>query len=103
LIAALGGYSRDVLGHGQAEFARVLRASMVNAGLLGVGCYLAKYQLSRGYFLLAFVIGPVLLLLGRLAVRRVLHRMRRNGRLHQRVLIAGPAQQVDEMQAALSR
>ena len=103
LIAVLGGYSRDVLGRGQAEFARVLRASMINAGLLGVGCYLAKYQLSRGFFLLAFLIGPALLLIGRLTVRRILQRMRRNGHLHERVLIAGTPQQVDEMQAALSR
>ena len=103
LIAASGGYAREVLGAGQTEFARVLRACLINAGLIGVGCYLAKYQLSRGFFLLAFAIGPILLLLGRLFARIAIQRLRRNGHLYDRVLIVGRPERIDEMQAVLRR
>src|SRR4051794_14004240 len=69
-IALLGGYRSDVFGAGTDEYKRVLNASLVTAGLLGVSCYLAKFQLSRGYFMLVFAVGVPALILGRLLLRR---------------------------------
>lgn len=103
LIALFGGYRDDVLGAGTDEYKRVFNASVVTAGLLGVGCYLAKFQLSRGFFLLTFCIGVPALLLGRFVLRRAVHRARRQGRLQYRVLIAGDPSHVDEIAAVLSR
>ena len=103
VIAAFGGYRDDVLGAGTDEYKRVLNASLVAAGLLGVGCYLAKFQLSRGFFLLAFAIGIPALLLGRYLLRRAVHRARRQGKLQYRVLIAGSPAHVDEVAAVLRR
>ncbi|MBB3042217.1 sugar transferase [Nocardioides soli] len=103
LIAALGGYRDDLFGAGTDEYKRVLHASLAAAGLLGVGCYLAKFQLSRGFFVLAFGLGIPALLFGRYLLRRAVHRARRQGRLRYRVLIAGSPTHVDEVAAVLRR
>ena len=103
LILVRGGYERDVFGVGTDEYKRVLHASLIAAGLLGVGCYLAKFQLSRGFFVLAFAIGIPALIVGRLVLRRAVQRARSQGRLQYRVLIAGLPSHVDEIARVLRR
>src|SRR6478609_9712446 len=103
VIAAFGGYRDDVFGAGTDEYKRVFNASIVTAGLLGVGCYLAKFQLSRGFFLLAFGLGIPALLVGRWVLRQAVHRARRQGKLQYRVVIAGSPSHVDEIAAVLHR
>ncbi|MAO79650.1 MAG: exopolysaccharide biosynthesis polyprenyl glycosylphosphotransferase [Nocardioides sp.] len=102
-IALTGGYKRDLFGAGTDEYRRVFNASVIAAGLSGVGCYLAKYDLSRGFFLLAFGAGIPTLLLGRLLLRRAVQQARKHGSLRQRVLIAGSRSHVDEIAAVLNR
>jgi len=102
-IATFGGYRNDVFGAGTDEYKRVFNASVVSAGLLGVGCYLAKFQLARGFFVLAFGLGIPALLLSRWLLRKAVHRARRQGRLQYRVVIAGSPQHVDEIAAVLQR
>ena len=68
-LSLVGGYSRDVFGAGTDEYKRVLNASVLAAGLVGVGAYLAKFPLSRGFFLLSFMIGIPALILGRFQLR----------------------------------
>jgi exopolysaccharide biosynthesis polyprenyl glycosylphosphotransferase len=103
LIAFVGGYRKDVFGAGTDEYLRVFRASVLAAGLVGVGCYLAKFQLSRGYFLLAFGVGIPALVLGRVLLRGAVHRARRQGKLQHRVVISGLPSHVDEVAAVLRR
>jgi exopolysaccharide biosynthesis polyprenyl glycosylphosphotransferase len=103
MISLFGGYRDNVFGAGTDEYKRIFNASVLTAGLLGVGCYLAKFQLSRGFFLLTFVIGIPALLLARYVLRRAVHRARRQGRLQYRVLIAGSPGHVDEIAAVLRR
>jgi len=103
VIGACGGYREDVFGAGTDEYKRVLNATLLTAGLLGVGCYLAKFSLARGYFLLLFVVGLPALLLGRSLLRRAIHQARRQGLLLHRVLIAGTPSHVDEVAAVLRR
>ena len=102
-IALTGGYKRDLFGAGTDEYRRVFNASVIAAGLSGVGCYLAKYDLSRGFFLLAFGAGIPALLVGRLLLRRAVQQARKHGSLRQRVLIAGSRSHVDEIAAVLRR
>lgn len=102
-IAITGGYKKDVFGAGTDEYRRVFNASVLAAGLAGVGCYLAKYDLSRGFFLLAFGAGIPTLLVGRLLLRRAIQEARKHGSLRQRVLIAGSRSHVDEIAAVLRR
>ena len=68
MLFAVGAYSRDLFGAGPEEYKLVLKASWLSAGLVGIGCFLTQYQLSRGFFFLAFTIGVPLLLLWRLVV-----------------------------------
>lgn len=103
MVGALGGYRNDVFGAGTDEYKRVFNATLLTAGLLGVGCYLAKFSLSRGFFLLVFVVGVPALILGRLLLRRAVHEARRQGKLRYRVVISGLPQHVDEVAAALAR
>jgi len=99
----VGSYSRDVFGAGTDEYKRVLNASVMAAGLVGVGAYLAKFELSRGFFLLLFVIGVPTLIMGRFLLRRALYAARTHGALQQRVVIAGTASHVDEVAGVLRR
>jgi exopolysaccharide biosynthesis polyprenyl glycosylphosphotransferase len=98
-----GGYRSDVFGAGTEEYKRVFNAGILTAGLVGVGCYLAKFSLSRGFFLLAFAVGIPLLLLGRLALRKVIQNARTHGSLHQGVLLVGSASYIDEIALVLRR
>lgn len=102
-IAVLGGYRDDVFGAGTDEFKRVLNGSAVAAALVGVGCYLMKFQLPRGFFVLVFLFGILLLIAGRLLLRRALQTARVRGALQQRVVIAGGAAQVAEIASVLRR
>ncbi len=102
-IVAFGGYSASVFGAGPDEYKRVVHASLLTAGLIGVTCYLAKYQLSRGFFLLAFVIAVPALIVGRLVLRRAVHRAHVNGALRYRVVIAGSPGHIDEIAGVLRR
>jgi len=103
VIRLTGGYHADVFGAGTDEYRRMLNAGLITAGLTGVACYLAKFSLSRGFFLLLFTIGIPSLILGRWLLRRLVHVLRNRGRLQQRVLIAGSAAHVDEIAGVLRR
>ena len=102
-IYLMGGYRADVFGAGPDEFKRLFNASLLAAGLLGVGCYLTKFPLSRGFFFLLFILGVPALMLGRMALRRVLQSARKRGAFGQRVLIAGGPAHIDEIAKVLSR
>ncbi|GAA1945816.1 sugar transferase [Nocardioides panacihumi] len=102
-IAVFGGYRSDIFGAGTDELQRTFRASASAAALVGIGCYLMKFQLSRGFFVLVFVIGAVLVLSARLLLRRALHSARVHGALFQRVVIAGGSAQVDDVAGVLRR
>lgn len=102
-IAVAGGYRTDIFGAGLDEYKRVFNASLIAASLAGVGCYLANFPLSRGFFLLAFALGVPALLTGRLVLRRAVQTARSRGVLQQRVLIAGSRSHIDEIAAVLRR
>ena len=62
-----------------------------------------KFPLSRGFFVLTFVVGIPLLVAGALLLRRSVHRARRLGALQHRVVIAGSEGHVDEIASVLHR
>jgi exopolysaccharide biosynthesis polyprenyl glycosylphosphotransferase len=102
-IYFVGGYRRDIFGAGPDEYKRVAQATLYTAALLGIGCYMSRFPLSRGFYMLLFVVGLPTLLLGRWVLRRAVHTARRRGALAQRVLISGSPSHVDEIAAVLSR
>ncbi|WP_193605936.1 sugar transferase [Nocardioides dongkuii] len=103
VLALFGAYEKTVFGAGTDEYKRVANATLVTAGLVGVGSYITNADLSRGFFVLAFGLATPLLLVGRYALRRMLHGARRRGALRHRVLIAGSPSHVDEVAAVLRR
>ncbi len=102
-IFAFGGYRSEVFGAGVDEYMRTFRGSLATAAAVGIACYLLRFPLSRGFFVLAFLIGMPMLVLGRLLLRRSLQRARRRGLLQLRVVIAGTEGHVDEIASVLGR
>lgn len=102
-IFLLGGYRAEVFGAGLDEYKRTINASLLTAAAVGIGCFMLRFQLPRSFFVLAFLIGIPVLLLGRLVLRRTIHRARSQGSLQHRVVIAGSEGHVDEIAAVLRR
>lgn len=103
MLVVSGAYAIEVFGAGTDEFKRVFNASASAAALLCIGCYLFRFPLSRGFFVLTFLIGVPVLLVGRILVRRALHRMHVRGSLLERVLIVGGPAHIDEIAGVLRR
>lgn len=102
-LALLGGYARRNLGGGTEEFRVVALASVAAFGAFGTLAWLTQSPISRGYALICFAVGTTLLLVNRYAVRKVMHRMRKKGRLHRRVIAVCSPDGLDEVQASLQR
>jgi len=98
-----GAYDETYFAAGADEYRRVFTASTAAAGLVGIGCYLANFPLSRGFFVLLFTLGVPLLLLGRYTGRRIIQRLRSRGRLARRVLIAGAPRYIEAVAGVLKR
>ena len=102
-IALLGGYDHTVFGAGSEEFKRVANGSFLAIAAVAMVSYFLKYDLSRGYVALAFLVGIPSLMLGRYALRTSLKSARRHGVLRHRVLIVGDVEHVDDVARVLSR
>ncbi|WP_344304205.1 sugar transferase [Nocardioides bigeumensis] len=102
-LALSGAYAESHFAVGTEEYRRVFMASLAAAGLVGIGCYLAQFPLSRGFFVLLFTLGIPMLMLSRFLGRRVIQRLRRGGRLTRQILIAGAPQHVEALADVLMR
>jgi len=103
IIALRGGYAQGVFGAGADEYKAVVSSSLITAGCVGIASYLLKFQLSRGFFVLAFVLGPPILALGRYVLRSSLHKARAHGSLGLRTLIVGSSDHIDAVASVLAR
>ncbi len=70
---------------------------------LGITSYLTAYDLSRGFFVLLFVVGLPLLLIERFLTRRLIRAFRSKGMLRAPVILVGDPGHVDEIAAVLKR
>lgn len=96
-------YSERSMGAGSREFQRVLVASSTTAGTVGIASFLAQYPLSRGFFVIAFTLGTLLLLAVRYAVRRGIHALRVRDHLTHSVILVGAPGHVDAIARVLGR
>lgn len=103
VLAALGAYKEKNQGTGTREYSTVFNASALTAGITGVCLYLSHYPLSRGFFVLVFVIGTIALGGERYALRHVLHAARRRGLFTTPVLVSGDSGHIDELVRVLRR
>ena len=103
MLAGVGAYQIEKVGVGSAEFNAVLLGTFFAAGALGVTAYLTAYDLSRGFYVLLFVVGLPLLLVERYFTRRLVRIFRTKGMLCAPVILVGDHQHVDEIAAVLRR
>jgi exopolysaccharide biosynthesis polyprenyl glycosylphosphotransferase len=91
-MSALGIYgSRDsrTIGVGSTEYRRILDASIRIFGLIAIAAFLFKVDLARGYVLIAFPLGTLVLMLSRWMWRQWLGVQRMNGRYSDQVVLVG--------------
>jgi CoA-binding domain/Bacterial sugar transferase len=103
MLAGVGAYQIEKVGVGSAEFNAVLLGTFFAAGALGVTAYLTAYDLSRGFYVLLFLVGLPLLLVERFLTRRLIRVFRNKGMLCAPVILVGDHQHVDEIAAVLRR
>jgi exopolysaccharide biosynthesis polyprenyl glycosylphosphotransferase len=78
-----------VVGFGSSEYRRVADASVRMFGLLAIAAFLFHLELARGYVLIAFPVGMLVLMLSRWMWRQWLIIERRHGRYSAQVLLVG--------------
>ncbi|MBL0749115.1 sugar transferase [Nocardioides baculatus] len=103
MLVFFGTYELDVFGAGTEEFKLVVNASFFTAALVATMAFLMQYPLSRGFFVLLFPIGVLLLVLGRLLTRRLIQRFRAAGHFNEKVLLVGTPGYIGEIHTVLAR
>ena len=96
-------YSRRHFARGADEFKALLKGSLTAALVVSVLAYLVNYDMSRGFYLYAFMIGTTLLLLERYAVSRVVWRLRRADQLIHRVVAVGSPDEIRHLSHLLAK
>ncbi len=103
MLMTFGAYERTLFGAGTEEFKLVVNSSFFTAALVATTAFLLKYPLSRGFFVLLFSIGVLLLLLGRFVSRRIIQRLRTEGHFNEKVLLVGTPGYIGEIHTVLAR
>lgn len=98
-----GSRADRVVGVGSAEYKLVVNASTRLFGLVAVVAFLLKIDLARGYILMAFPLGVLVLLLSRWIWRQWLGVQRTRGQFASRVLLVGSEVSVIHIAAELAR
>jgi exopolysaccharide biosynthesis polyprenyl glycosylphosphotransferase len=102
-VGLAGGYDPRFIGVGSDEFRRVLNAGVFVTAGVAVVSYAAKADLARGYVVLALPLLTVFDLAARLAIRKRLHRARRDGHSMRKVVAVGYPSIVAELAGMLHR
>lgn len=103
MLQVHSAYDGRFSGHGVQEYRNVFQASLWLFAVVAVLAYALKQDVARGYVLLAFPLGTVLLLGSRWVARRWLVSQRRSGMLSDQVLLVGSQEQVRDLVVALRR
>lgn len=102
-VGLAGGYDARFIGVGPDEFRRVLNAGVSLTATVAVISYAAKADLARGYIVVALPSLTMLDLMTRYAIRKRLHRLRRDGHSMRRVVAVGYAPIIAELTTMLHR
>ncbi|GGK71202.1 sugar transferase [Ornithinimicrobium pekingense] len=96
-------YDGRVVGHGVQEYRAAFQACTWLFAALAIAGFALRLDFARGYVLVAFPLGTVLVLLNRWSARRWLVGQRQRGRFCDRVLLVGGRAQVGELVVSLGR
>ena len=102
-VGLAGGYDQRFIGVGSDEFRRVFNAGVSLTATVAVISYAAKAGLARGYVVVALPSLIVLDLGTRYAIRKRLHRLRRDGQFMGKVIAVGYCSTVAELATVLRR
>ena len=96
-LQAGGAYEIRHLSVGAEEFKRVIRASLLLAGVTAALCYVAALDVARGFVAGVIPIGMCLLVLGRWLSRQTVLARRRNGEWSYRIVAVGSRDSVNHL------
>ena len=102
-IAVCRGYDLRLLAAGSEMLRGVIHASVFAAGIVGSFVYIAEIDLSRAFFVILFVLGPVLLVVERVVLRRVYNHLRSRRITHDAVIAVGELRQIDAISKTFRR
>ena len=105
-LVALGVYdtrSARTIGTGSTEYTRLVSVSLRLFGVIAIAAFLLKVDLARGYVLIAFPLGTLVLLATRWMWRQWLHVKRGAGEYSSRVLLVGSEASVAQIARELVR
>ena len=102
-VALAGGYDPRFIGVGSDEFRRVLNAAVSLTAMVAIASYAVKFELARGYILIALPCATLFDLVVRHRLRKRLHRLRSRGACMRRVVAVGHAPAVADLIGELRR
>ncbi len=98
-----GAYDTRILGVGSEEFKRVVSATATVFGAVAIVAFALKLDLSRGFVLITFSVGLLLLLVVRWGLRAWLRHERRYGHFLHRTVVIGAGGAMTEVVDMLDR
>lgn len=102
-LSLVDSRSDRVVGVGITEYVRVARASFGVFGAIAILAFLLRFDVARGYLLIALPLGVILLVLTRWMWRQWLIAQRKMGSYAARVLLVGSRQSVAAIARELGR
>lgn len=103
VLVLRGAYDTRILGVGSEEFKRIVGASAMVFGAIAVVSFALKLDLSRGFVLITFTVGMLLLLIVRWILRAWLRHERMYGHFLHRTIVVGSGSAQAEIVDMLDR
>jgi exopolysaccharide biosynthesis polyprenyl glycosylphosphotransferase len=103
MLSIFGTREFRILGTGPDEYKLIASASIRLFGLLAIVAYLFRIDFARGYILIAFPFGMVVLMFSRWMWRQWLSAQRQHGRFSARVLLVGSASSAERIAGEFAR
>lgn len=103
VLVLRGAYDTRILGVGSEEFKRVVSATATVFGAVAIVVFALKLDLSRGFVLITFALGLLLLLCVRWGLRGWLRHERRYGHYLHRTIVVGAEPMSSEIVDMLDR
>ena len=103
VLVLRGAYDTRMLGVGSEEFKRVVSATATVFGAVAIVVFALKLDLSRGFVLITFAVGLLLLLVVRWSLRAWLRHERRYGHFLHRTVVIGAEPAMSEIVDMLDR
>ena len=102
-FALAGGDDPRFIGLGSDEFRKILNAAVSLTAGIAIASYAVRFDVARGYVVLALPTLAAFDLTGRYLLRRRLHKRRRRGRYMRRTVVAGHKPAVTDLVTQLRR